>query len=116
MPIKENAPCDPMNRIEFHLELLRWSACDVGDIRIDGQELRTPGGGRPLLHVAAWGNTYHLNADTTRDAVREYLALVLRFGSDLEWVPMSEEKNRIGFRSEQIAPIFVTNFFLYIDR
>jgi hypothetical protein len=71
----------------------------------------------PWVFVRHGGHTYRLNADTKRDAVREYLALVAAHGDGLEWVVVPNQNGRlnaVGFGSDR-RRIRGLNLYLHGD-
>ena len=62
--------------------------------------------GRPWILIADGDRCYHLNADTTRQAVWAYLHSVEKYGEDLAWVIRQTgpgKQTKVVFGPHQLA-------------
>lgn len=72
---------DALTREAFHQVLRSWYRTSAA--RTIGEVGKSKG--RPWLLLVDNGRYYHLDADTTRQAVWGYLHSVARYGDDLAW-------------------------------
>lgn len=95
---------------EFHRILRDWyvntSELTIGDTGKFG--------GKPWIYIHGESGTYHLNADTKRAGVAEYLALATEFGDQLEWSLRESQRGKMtrveyGPQSQKIR-----GFYLYL--
>jgi hypothetical protein len=89
MTIQKNRSAEPVSRSEFDAILQTW---------YQGTEEDTVGGsvrygGTPWLWVRYKGDLFHLNADTSRAGVREYLRLISSH-TDLPWTVVEGRSGR----------------------
>jgi hypothetical protein len=83
---------EPLTKSEFHHRLREWldktDENTVGPLGID-----YPRTG--WVHIRDGSNVLVLNADTPRDAVREYLQMVTRVGDDLLWNRAESQRGKM---------------------
>jgi len=93
---------DALTKQAFHEALHRWldnsNALTVGE----------PGAskGRPWVIVVDDGRYFHLDADTTRQAVWSYLHSVEKYGDDLAWTvrkPVRGVRVQVAFGPHQLT-------------
>lgn len=111
MPMDRTGRPDWISKAEFHSRLRRWL-----------RDTDEPVIGDPDAHALTawvWVRDGHrlarLNADTTRDAVDEYLALLRTVPGDVEWsiVPSARGNlTKIAFGPDRVI---LPSFHLYAD-
>ena len=116
MPMQRVRRANRISRAEFHLRLLRWLGEEGNEQRIDGQPPGTDDGHCHWVYVSDGESICYLNADSTREGVAEYLALVLQHGNDLAWSPIlnrrKTQENLVGFGPD-MEPL--TGIYLYYE-
>lgn len=93
---------EALSRPSFHAHLRDWyeGAFD-GDTVGDSSAY----GGRPWVWVRHGGELYSLGADTTHEAVGEYVDLLDAYGDGLAWsaAPDARGRGRVAFGPERRA-------------
>jgi hypothetical protein len=109
MPMQQVKSTEAITKPEFHKRLRAWFR-DTDEVII---------GPPNTVGVAAWvyvqdGDArYKLHADVKREAVGQYLGLVDRYGDEIEWTVVENEKgnmNAVAYGPEQVR---ITPFYLY---
>jgi hypothetical protein len=108
MPIKRGRSAAPIPRAAFEARLRRWY--ELTDEARVGDE--SSFGGTPWVWVQQGARRFHLNADTTREGVGEYLAMLTR-EPELQWTVVRGRAGRLtkvvfGHRQQGIP-----GFYLY---
>lgn len=93
---------EALTKQEFHAALRAWHATSHARTIGDPGKAR----GRIWLLVTDGTRYYHLNADTTRQAVAGYLDSVAKYGDDVAWglrVMTYSTKLKVVFGPHQLA-------------
>lgn len=110
MPIKKVESRHPITKIPFQ-DLLRDWYDNSNEERIGDPNLR---GQLAWIWVIDGTKKYHLNSDTKRVAVKEYLDLIKREGSDIEWQIVLNNRgklNKVAFGGEKQT---IKGFYFYL--
>lgn len=111
MPMERTGRQDWISKGEFHIRLRRWyrQTADtvVGDPAADKRTA--------WVWVRDGHRLARLNADTTRDAVGEYLALVRSAPADIEWHVVPSARGRLTKIAFGPDRIILPSFHLYAD-
>jgi hypothetical protein len=109
MPLEHVRRREAISKREFHTRLRRWITDTeepvVGDPNVDGRT--------PWVHVRDGDRDFHLHADTSRSAVRDYLRLVDQEGDDLAWTVVPSQKKKMTAVSYGDARARLIPFYLY---
>src|SRR5690349_21327809 len=81
MPMERVRRNEAVSKAEFHRRLREWLQ-DTRDTMIGGGAMD---GRTAWIYVNDDGVLYKLHADTRREAVLNYIALVAEFGDELAW-------------------------------
>lgn len=84
MPMDRTTPIDPLSKAEFHKRLRAW--LDTDELTIGGIDAGSDG----WVYVRDGEQVFQLNADTTREGVDSYLALLDAF----EWTMVPDSRGR----------------------
>ena len=108
MPIARVPRSNPLNRTQFHETLRNWLV-DSDEIRIGDPSLP---GVTAWIYVSHAGHLFHLNADTPRRAIADYMALVARDGEALEWTVVKNSRGKenavaFGASLERIKSLYL---------
>ncbi|HXG85140.1 MAG TPA: hypothetical protein VNI84_14060 [Pyrinomonadaceae bacterium] len=110
MPIRRVESKSPINKQSFHNLLKDWFENSteerIGDPNVRGQ--------LAWIWVSDEAKKYHLNADTKRVAVKEYLELVKQLGNDIEWQIVLNNRgklNKVAFGSNKQS---IKGFYFYV--
>lgn len=110
MPIRKVENKYSIDKQTFHNLLRDWFENSteeiIGDPNVRGQ--------LAWIWVSDGTQKYHLNADTKRLAVKEYLDLVEEYGNVIEWqiVPNNRGKlNKVAFGSDRQT---IKGFYFYL--
>jgi len=68
------------------------------------------------IHVRHGSTFFVLNADTKRESVNEYLQLVDRYGNDLLWEVVENERGRMTAVAYGPENYRLKSFYLYVAR
>jgi len=107
--IERNTASEALSRHEFDNELREW--LDYSDSAVIGDAEKF--GKKAWVWVKQLGWRYYLNADTTRDAVAEYIRLLDEAGGKLSWSVVPNERgveNKVAFGPTQRK---IEGFYLY---
>jgi hypothetical protein len=96
-----------LTKQRFHGRLRAWFK-DTDDKTVGDPKATT------LLYVRHGDLVFRLNADTQREGVAEYLALVDQYGDDLEWHAVSSESGRKTAVAFGPSKTRVRRFYLYV--
>lgn len=101
---------DAITREQFDSTLREWLETAQAGEWIGDRQGR---GQAPWVFVRVLGRLYHLNADSNREGVREYVGM-LAVDSELAWTIVPNQKgrqNKVAFGSEQRK---IPRFFFYV--
>jgi hypothetical protein len=91
MPMERTGSGEVLSKSEFHAQLRAWLAGMeekfVGDISENSQAV--------WIHIFDGSYRFGLNADTSRQAVADYLKIVDQCGDDLAWTAIENEPNEM---------------------
>jgi len=107
--IERNTAGEALSRHEFDNELREWLNYSGRAVIGDAEKF----GGKAWLWVKQFGWRYYLNADTTRDAVVEYVGLLDDANGNLTWSVVPNERgveNKVVFGASQRK---IDGFYLY---
>lgn len=100
-----------ITKLEFHSRLLRWhretAEAAIGDA---GADRRTA-----WLWIRDGHRLARLFADTTRDAVGQYLDLLHEHHGELEWTVVPSAAGRMTKIAFGPDPAVIDGFHLYVD-
>lgn len=110
--IKRIRKDEAITRAEFDSALLAWL-----DEAKPGEWVGDRGGRgqAPWIFVRDLGRVFHLNADSNREGVREYLGM-LATSPNLQWTVVLNSKgtlNKVAFGLDQRT---IAGFYLYVVR
>ena len=104
-----NTKSNPMTKDQFNEWLRTWCSTSSDKTISDYEDY----GQSTYLYIQEDGNLYHLNADTKREAVEEYLKL-LDSNKDLLWTIVPNRKLRLNKVAFGENKKILKGFYLYI--
>jgi hypothetical protein len=110
MPMQRVHWDQALTKAEFHARLRAWLRDD--EARIDGG--RDGDGRAPWVHVRDGHALYKLHADTKRQGVADYLALVRQHGDDLAWTVVASQSGKPSAVAYGPTAQKVRRFYLYV--
>ena len=107
MPMERVRRGEAIPKTEFHARLRKWLK-NTDEVRIGPDDVP---GVTPWIYVRE-RNIYEFHADVKRDAAERYLLLVDRFGDDLEWTIVANERGNenavaYGPEHERLIPFYL---------
>ena len=96
-----------MKKPEFH-EALRAFLATGAHVLAPGEHAQTP-----WVWVKSLGHKYYLHADSTREGIQGYVALVDEMGDNLCWCAVANERGRQNKAAFGPEKVIVPGFYLY---
>jgi uncharacterized ferritin-like protein (DUF455 family) len=110
MPMNQVRLGDSISKRAFHSRLRAWLHDTDDEIVGDPDVI----GMTAWVHVRDGHSWYRLHADTRREAVADYLRLVDKYGDDIEWSIVANQrgrKNAVAYGPERVRRV---PFYLYL--
>lgn len=99
-----------LTKTQFHAALREWlDSTKDARIRVEAGHNRAP-----WVHVRDGERLFALNADTTRDAVRQYIQLLELYGGDLAWTVAESESGKMTAVAYGADEVRIKPFYLYL--